>query len=99
MGFYNSGAIAPLSDEAIVELEMKLLSEAYAEFKDAKVVDSCVKRYQGAVSWFSPGSFFKKTALSVVGEERVLRRRLGAHGFSRVRREGPVPGASSGFWI
>ena len=27
--FYNSGAIAPLSDEAIVELEMKLLGEAY----------------------------------------------------------------------
>jgi len=43
--FYNSGAIAPLSDEAIVELEMKLLSEAYGEFKNAKVVDSCVKRY------------------------------------------------------
>ena len=61
--FYNSGAIAPLSDEAIVELEMKLLREAYAGFKDAKVVDSCVKRYQGAVSWFSPGSFSKRPPL------------------------------------
>ncbi len=61
--FYNSGSIAPLSDEAIVELEMKLLSEAYGDFKDAKVVDSCVKRYQGAVSWFSPGSFSKRPPL------------------------------------
>ena len=63
--FYNSGAIAPLSDEAIVELEMKLLGEAYAEFKDAKVVDSCVKRYQGAVSWFSPGLLEKALQTSV----------------------------------
>ena len=62
--FYNSGAIAPLSDEAIVELEMKLLGEAYGEFKNAKVVDSCVKRYQGAVSWFSPGSFSKRPPLA-----------------------------------
>ena len=62
--FYNSGSIAPLSDQAIVDLEMKLLSEAYAEFKDAKVVDSCVKRYQGAVSWFSPGSFAKRPPLA-----------------------------------
>ena len=61
--FYNSGSIAPLSDEAIVELEMKLLGEAYGEFKNAKVVDSYVKRYQGAVSWFSPGSFSKRPPL------------------------------------
>ena len=53
--FYNCAAIAPLSDEAIVELEMKLLSEAYGDFKDAKVVDSCVKRYQGACRGFLPG--------------------------------------------
>jgi uncharacterized protein with NAD-binding domain and iron-sulfur cluster len=62
--FYNSGAIAPMSDDAIVELlTKKLLPEAYGDFRNAKVVDSCVKRYAGAVSWFSPGSFTKRPPL------------------------------------
>ena len=42
------------------------------EFKDAKVVDSCVKRYQGAVSWFSPGSFSPRDHLYKRRQERVL---------------------------
>jgi uncharacterized protein with NAD-binding domain and iron-sulfur cluster len=63
--FYNSGAIAPLSDDAIVDLLTKtLLPEAYGAFREAKVVDSCVKRYTGAVSWFSPGSFPKRPPLA-----------------------------------
>jgi hypothetical protein len=56
--FYNAGALCPLSDEDIVSLLMdELLPSAVPGFRQAKIVDSHVARYPGAVSWFSPGSF------------------------------------------
>lgn len=62
--FYNSGAIATLSDEDVVDLLMKkLLPAAVPAFSEAKVVDSYVQRYPGAVTWFSPGSFTKRPPL------------------------------------
>jgi len=62
--FYNSGAVATLSDEDIVKLLMeKLLPSAIPDFANAKVVDSYVQRYPGAVTWFSPGSFTKRPPL------------------------------------
>ena len=49
--FYNGGAIAPLSDDAIVDLLMKdLLPRAYPAFRDAAVADACVRRFPKAVS-------------------------------------------------
>jgi len=63
--FYNAGAVAPLSDAAIVDLLMKeLLPEAYPAFRNAKVVDSCVRRFPKAVTWFSPGSFARRPPLA-----------------------------------
>jgi len=62
--FYNSGALAPLSDEDIISLlKDKLLPAAYPDFVNAKVVDSHVVRYQNAVTWFSPGSFTSRPPL------------------------------------
>jgi len=62
--FYNAGAVATLSDDAIVGLlAEKLLPSAYKSFGSAKVVDAHVVRYGGAVSWFSPGSFAKRPPL------------------------------------
>eukprot|EP00232_Nephroselmis_pyriformis_P016865 CAMPEP_0182883742 /NCGR_PEP_ID=MMETSP0034_2-20130328/18565_1 /TAXON_ID=156128 /ORGANISM="Nephroselmis pyriformis, Strain CCMP717" /LENGTH=570 /DNA_ID=CAMNT_0025016891 /DNA_START=57 /DNA_END=1769 /DNA_ORIENTATION=- len=62
--FYNSGAVATLSDEDVVALLMdELLPAAIPAFKDAKVVDSFVARYPGAVTWFSPGSFKSRPPL------------------------------------
>jgi len=56
--FYNAGAIQTLSDEDIVGLLMKdLLPSAVPAFASAKVLDSHVKRFPGAVTWFSPGSY------------------------------------------
>mmetsp|Transcript_25013 Transcript_25013/g.41869 ORF Transcript_25013/g.41869 Transcript_25013/m.41869 type:complete len:594 (+) Transcript_25013:133-1914(+) len=64
--FYNGGAIATLSDEDIIKLLMEeLLPEAVPEFKNAKVVDSYVQRYYGAVSWFSPGSYASRPPLEI----------------------------------
>ena len=63
--FYNAGAIAPLSDDAIVSLLMDtLLPQAYPAFGKVGVADSCVKRFPKAVSWFSPGSFSKRPPLA-----------------------------------
>ncbi|KAJ1462983.1 hypothetical protein M885DRAFT_504474 [Pelagophyceae sp. CCMP2097] len=62
--FYNGGAVATLSDDEIVRLLSKvLLPKAYSAFRSANVVDSCVKRFPSAVSWFSPGSFGKRPPL------------------------------------
>ena len=62
--FYNSSAIATLSDEDIVKTLMKdLLPEAVEAFRDAGVLDFCVQRYPQAVSHFSPGSFAKRPPL------------------------------------
>jgi len=62
--FYNSSAIATLSDEDIVKtLTRDLLPEAVEAFRDAAVVDFCVQRYPQAVSHFSPGSFAKRPPL------------------------------------
>ncbi|KAH8046823.1 flavin containing amine oxidoreductase [Aureococcus anophagefferens] len=63
--FYNAGAIAPLSDDAIVSLLMDtLLPQAYPAFGKVGVADACVKRFPKAVSWFSPGSFSKRPPLA-----------------------------------
>lgn len=57
--FYNAGALLPLSDEAIVNIIKNDLLEKVdeADFKMSRIVDSDVKRYPQAVSWFSPGSY------------------------------------------
>jgi len=62
--FYNAGALFALSDEDIVNLLMKeLLPAAVPAFRSAKVVDSFVKRYPSAVTWFSPGSYTSRPTL------------------------------------
>jgi len=62
--FYNAGAIQTLSDEDIIDTLMKeLLPSAVPAFRSAKVVDSYVKRFPGAVTWFSPGSFTSRPPL------------------------------------
>jgi hypothetical protein len=59
--FYNAGAVMSLSDDKIIDTLMNdLLPEAVPEFRDAKVVDSWVGKFPGAVSWFSPGSFDRR---------------------------------------
>jgi uncharacterized protein with NAD-binding domain and iron-sulfur cluster len=69
--FYNAGALLGLADEDLVDLLIKdLLPDAVPGFGRAKVVDSWVGRYPGAVSWFSPGSFDKRPPLQ--GQEKVL---------------------------
>lgn len=62
--FYNGGAIACLSDDDIVKLLTdELLPAAVPGFKGVKAVDFEVRRYPGAVSWFSPGSYSKRPPL------------------------------------
>lgn len=62
--FYNAGAIQTLSDDDIIDTLMKeLLPSAVPAFRSAKVVDSYVKRFPGAVTWFSPGSFSSRPPL------------------------------------
>ena len=62
--FYNGTAIATMSDEDIVKLlTEELLPAAVPGFKGVKAVDSCVRRYPGAVSLFSPGSYKKRPPL------------------------------------
>ena len=41
----------------------ELLPSAVPEFRRAKIVDSHVARYPGAVTWFSPGSYSKRPPL------------------------------------
>jgi hypothetical protein len=62
--FYNAGALTSLTDDALVDILMKdLLPAAIPEFRKAKVVDSWVGKFPGAVSWFSPGSFARRPPL------------------------------------
>jgi len=62
--FYNSGSLMSLTDEALVDILMNdLLPEAVPEFRNAKVVDSWVGKFPGAVSWFAPGSFSRRPPL------------------------------------
>ena len=62
--FYNSGALMSLSDDQIIDILMNdLLPEAVPEFRDANVVDSWVGKFEGTVSFFSPGSFQRRPPL------------------------------------
>ena len=62
--FYNGTAIACMSDEDIVKLlTEKLLPKAVRGFDGVRAVDFEVRRYPGAVSWFSPGSYPKRPPL------------------------------------
>jgi hypothetical protein len=62
--FYNSGSLMSLSDDQIIDILMKdLLPEAVPEFRDAKVVDSWVGKFEGTVSLFGPGTFPRRPPL------------------------------------
>lgn len=62
--FYNAGSVATLSDEDIISLMIDdMIPTAVPAFKDAKVVDSHVQRFPGAVTWFSPGSYKSRPPL------------------------------------
>ena len=68
--FYNAGSLLPLPDEDIVDTLMKdLLPSAVPAFGRAKVVDSWVGRYPGTVSWFAPGTFYKRPAMEGVPDK------------------------------
>eukprot|EP00929_Paragymnodinium_shiwhaense_P008680 TRINITY_DN112643_c0_g1_i1.p1 TRINITY_DN112643_c0_g1~~TRINITY_DN112643_c0_g1_i1.p1 ORF type:complete len:634 (-),score=128.10 TRINITY_DN112643_c0_g1_i1:77-1978(-) len=70
--FYNAGALLALSDEEIVRLlSEELLPAAVPQFRSAKVVDSYVKGYPGAVTWFSPGSYRSRPTLETPIENLV----------------------------
>lgn len=67
--FYNAGALLTLPDEDIVSTLIEdLLPSAVSAFGKARVVDSWVGRYPGAVSWFAPGTFYKRPAMAGVPE-------------------------------
>ena len=62
--FYNTTAIAALSDQEIVDnLLCELLQQAVPGFRIAQVMEFEVRRYSGSVSLFSPGSFNKRPPL------------------------------------
>ena len=62
--FYNSTAIAELSDQGIVDcLMQELLPMVQPDFRTAQVVDQEVRRYPKSVSLFSPGSFKQRPPL------------------------------------
>ena len=62
--FYNSTAIAELSDQGIVDcLMQELLPMVQSDFRTAQVVDQHVRRYPRSVSLFSPGSFKQRPPL------------------------------------
>ena len=62
--FYNSTAIAELSDQGIVDcLMQELLPMVQPDFRTAHVVDQDVRRYPRSVSLFSPGSFKQRPPL------------------------------------
>jgi uncharacterized protein with NAD-binding domain and iron-sulfur cluster len=93
--FYNAGAILPLSDDDIVNLLMKdLLPSAVPSFASAKVLDSYVKRFPGAVTWFSPGSYACRPPLETRAKNLVCAgdwvrmgdREHGAKGLCQVRQ-------------
>ncbi|QDZ23312.1 FAD/NAD(P)-binding domain-containing protein [Chloropicon primus] len=62
--FYGADRLMALDDEGILRLLMEeLLPAAEPGFGGAKAVDWEVRRYPGAVSWFSPGSFSSRPPL------------------------------------
>jgi uncharacterized protein with NAD-binding domain and iron-sulfur cluster len=68
--FYNAGALMSLPDDDIINILMDdLLPSAVPAFADAKVVDSWVGKFGGAVSWFSPGSYVKRPPLEGAGRD------------------------------
>lgn len=93
--FYGADRLmAELDDEGIVELLLKeLLPAAVPAFEGVSAVDAHVRRYPGAVSWFSPGSFAKRPPLrTAVGNVvcagdwvRMGEREHGAKGLCQVR--------------
>ena len=71
--FYNSGALMSLSDEEILSiLKERLLPSAVPAFKDANVIDYEVRKYGGAVSWFSPGSYRTRPPLAIKGIDNIV---------------------------
>lgn len=66
--FYNAGALLSLPEEDLLSILMNdLLPSAVPAFADAKVVDSWVGKYPGAVTWFAPGSYGKRPPLEGAG--------------------------------
>jgi hypothetical protein len=62
--FYNAGALLALPDEELTRILMEdLLPVAVSAFGEAKLVDSYVQRFPGAVTWFSTGSYRKRPPL------------------------------------
>ena len=51
----------PEDGDIVALLTEELLPAAVPEFRGAKVLDAHVRRYPGAVSWFSPGTSVSKT--------------------------------------
>jgi uncharacterized protein with NAD-binding domain and iron-sulfur cluster len=71
--FYNAGALLALPDDEIIRtLTEDLLPSAVPAFQSARVVDSWVGRYPGAVSWFAPGSFDKRPPLHGAGRDHLV---------------------------
>ena len=71
--FYNSGALMSLSDADILSiLKDKLLPSAVPAFKEAKVIDYEVRKYESAVSWFSPGSYRSRPPLNVKDIKNIV---------------------------
>lgn len=72
--FYNAGALMSLPDDKLIDILMKdLLPEAVPEYRNAGVVDSWVGKYPGTVSWFSPGSFYKRPPISGAPEVKNIK--------------------------
>ena len=70
--FYNGTAVACMSDEDVVKLlPEELLPAAVPGFAGVKALDYEVRRYPGAVSWFSPGSYPKRPPLETSIENIV----------------------------
>lgn len=72
--FYNAGALMPLSDEDILKtITEELLPSAIPTFHTSAtnevntttVLDFCVERFPGAVTWFSAGSYEKRPRTAV----------------------------------
>lgn len=71
--FYNAGALLPLRDEDLLRITVNdLLSQVEPAFRDVKVLDYDVQRYQEAVSWFSPGSYENRPRTRVEGIQNLF---------------------------
>ena len=97
--FYNSTAIAALSDQEIVNTLLYELLPWAVPSRLAQVLEFEVRRYPGSVSLFSPGSFSKRpplqTALpSVVCAGDWVRMGEREHGAKGCARNGPTSAAS-----